>query len=57
VPRSPHRPRAGWRNHPHLNQNWRIALPGLGYAVVIFSAYCVLELAYNAVAKPKKAHH
>ncbi|KAJ1622865.1 hypothetical protein T492DRAFT_884489 [Pavlovales sp. CCMP2436] len=43
-----------WRKHPHLNQNWKIALPGLGYAVVIFTSYMAVEAAYNLIVKPKK---
>jgi hypothetical protein len=47
-----------WRNHPLLRANsvWEM-LPGLKKALVVFSAYCVVDLGYQAIKGKKDDHH
>ena len=36
-----------WRKHPMINPRYRDMFPGLGYAIAIFSTYCVGEFLVN----------
>ncbi|EGC29957.1 hypothetical protein DICPUDRAFT_42131, partial [Dictyostelium purpureum] len=43
-----------WRSRAIFKPTFNSVLPGFLPAVALFSAYCVIEAAYDSVSKPKK---